>query len=283
MCRATSPPPTARATADRPGEQLLKTELGLALTSRFRAEVYGAGDGLTPARIAQFTACAGEPDLSGALCLVRERYRGQRVAGIVAAVRRRRHGTGRAGSSVRAPAFDGPPVFADRRRIAGRPARPGSARYHRRRSPARSGVGGPARDGVQRGFGRAPFQIRVLANGQPVDGRRRRAARGRLARRRGLHRLARSAEPDGLYRRDSRPTTGRRWPRTTARSVLVNPAGRKRTGAARRGAPGFEHSFIRRALAGDPVLDVDSVVRKGRTPTARTRSSCRRADRTRRC
>ena len=30
------------------------------------------------------------------------------------------------------------------------------------------------------------------------------------------------------------------------------------------GAPGFEHSFIKRALAADPGLELDSVVRKGR-------------------
>ena len=54
-----------------------------------------------------------------------------------------------------------------------------------------------------------------------------------------------------------------------ARSVLVSPAGRKRRVLMVEGAPGFEHSFIRRALAADPDLDVDSVVRKGRNADGR--------------
>ena len=49
-----------------------------------------------------------------------------------------------------------------------------------------------------------------------------------------------------------------------ARSVLVSPAGRKRRLLVVEGAPGFEHSFMRRALAHDPSLEVDAVVRKGK-------------------
>ena len=49
-----------------------------------------------------------------------------------------------------------------------------------------------------------------------------------------------------------------------SRSVLVGPAGRKRRLLVIEGAPGFEHSFMTRALAADPGLEVDSVTRKGR-------------------
>ena len=48
------------------------------------------------------------------------------------------------------------------------------------------------------------------------------------------------------------------------RAVLVSPAGRKRRVLVVEGAPGFEHSFMKRALASDPGLEVDSVTRKGR-------------------
>jgi uncharacterized membrane protein len=47
-------------------------------------------------------------------------------------------------------------------------------------------------------------------------------------------------------------------------SVLVMPPGRKRRILFVEGAPGFEHSFLRRALAADPAIEVDSVVRKGK-------------------
>jgi len=49
-----------------------------------------------------------------------------------------------------------------------------------------------------------------------------------------------------------------------SRSLLVSPAGRKRRVLLTEGAPGFEHSFLARALAADPGLDVDSVTRKGK-------------------
>jgi hypothetical protein len=42
------------------------------------------------------------------------------------------------------------------------------------------------------------------------------------------------------------------------------PGRRKRRLLVIEGAPGFEHTFVRRARAADPGLEVDSVVRKGR-------------------
>jgi uncharacterized membrane protein len=46
--------------------------------------------------------------------------------------------------------------------------------------------------------------------------------------------------------------------------VLVPPPGRPRRILLVEGAPGYEHSFLKRAWAEDPSLEVDSVVRKGR-------------------
>ena len=62
---------------------LLKNELGLPLTSHFKTEIYGVGEGLGPATVDGLAANARRTDLTGALASVRERYRGQRVAGIV--------------------------------------------------------------------------------------------------------------------------------------------------------------------------------------------------------
>ena len=47
-------------------------------------------------------------------------------------------------------------------------------------------------------------------------------------------------------------------------SVLVAPPGRRRRVLVLEGAPGFEHTFLKRAWAEDPSLEVDSAVRKGR-------------------
>src|SRR5213075_2327789 len=48
------------------------------------------------------------------------------------------------------------------------------------------------------------------------------------------------------------------------RRVLVQPPARVRHVLFVEGAPGFEHSFMTRAWALDPALDVDAIVRKGK-------------------
>jgi uncharacterized membrane protein len=57
---------------------------------------------------------------------------------------------------------------------------------------------------------------------------------------------------------------GERVPENNARSVLVRPPDRPRRVLLVEGAPGFEHAFIKRALAQDRGLDVDAAVRHGR-------------------
>ena len=94
---------------------LLKNELGLPLTRSFKTEIYGVGDGLAPAKIDALSAGARRTDLAGALAAVRERYRGQRVAGIVVLSDGGDTGSGRSGGSDRSGGSggeNGPPVFA---------------------------------------------------------------------------------------------------------------------------------------------------------------------------
>src|SRR6185436_631152 len=62
---------------------LVKSELLPSLASQFSTEVYAVGEGLTAASPDRLQADAPRTDLAGALAAVRERYRGQRVAGIV--------------------------------------------------------------------------------------------------------------------------------------------------------------------------------------------------------
>ena len=116
---------------------------------------------------------------------------------------------------------------------------------------------------VSTGFGRAPFSLRVLANGQLLDTRR-------------LVPTADGAPIDQTFTVSPDPLNATVYtaeiPRDDAepvaennsRSLLVSPAGRKRKLLLVEGAPGFEHSFMARALAADPGLDVDSVTRKGK-------------------
>src|SRR5206468_5447144 len=116
---------------------------------------------------------------------------------------------------------------------------------------------------ISSGFGRTPFTLRVLANGQPVETRR----------------LVPQADgspidevftvaPDPMnptvYTAEVPADASESVSENNARSVLVGPAERKRRMLAIEGAPGFEHSFMTRAWAADSGLDVDSVVRKGK-------------------
>ena len=141
---------------------------------------------------------ARQTDLAGALAAVRERYRGS-ASPASWSLRRRRHGSGthEAGQSSA-----GPPVFA---------VGVGSAEGGR--GPRGTGItaGDPRLDqasvdlhvsAVQPGFGREAVRA-ARARERPAAREPDADARGRrLADRGNLHRVARSAEPDGLHRRD---------------------------------------------------------------------------------
>ena len=58
--------------------------------------------------------------------------------------------------------------------------------------------------------------------------------------------------------------SGELVPENNIRSVLVQPPSRQRHILFVEGAPGFEHSFLKRAWAANPGLDIDSIVRKGK-------------------
>jgi uncharacterized membrane protein len=253
----------ARATS------LLRGEFGTALSSHFTTEIYSVGDTLAPAKIDALSPDARRTDLSGALDAIRERYRGQRVAGIVllsdggdtAGGAGRAVGAGGAGGA--GADLGGPPVFA---------VGIGSPDGPRDREVLGLATGDPRLDqasvdlrvtAISTGFGRAPFTLRVLANGQPLDTRR----------------VVPQADgspidevftvsPDLLnatvYTAEIPRDESEAVAENNARSVLVSPAGRKRRMLVLEGAPGFEHSFVKRAWAADSGLDVDSVTRKGK-------------------
>src|SRR6266849_3288251 len=250
---------------------LLKNELGLALSSHFTTEIYSVGERLAPAKIDGLAADARRSDLAGALAAVRERYRGQRVAGIV--VLSDGGDTGRAdgsggsrgsgGAGGSGGDAGGPPVFA---------VGIGSPDGPRDREVLGITTSDPRLDhssvdlhvtAVSTGFGRTPFALRVLGNGQVLDTRR-------------IVPPADGSPIDEVFTVSPDPLNPTVYtveiPRdeseavaeNNVRSVLVSPAGRKRRVLVVEGAPGFEHSFMTRAWASDPGLEIDSVTRKGK-------------------
>jgi len=253
-------PRVARAAA------ILKNELSPALARQFHTELYTIGDGLAPlapAALDRLSADARRTDLSGALAAIRERYRGQRVAGIVLLSDGGDTSRAGAGQAGWAGGEGGPPVFA---------VGIGSPDGPRDREVLGITAGDPHLDqasvdlhvtAVSYGFGRTPFPLRVLGNGRPLDTRR----------------IVPPADgspidevftvsPDPLnatvYSAEIPVDDSEKVAENNSRAVLVSPAGRKRRVLIVEGAPGFEHSFIKRALASDPGLEVDSVTRKGR-------------------
>jgi uncharacterized membrane protein len=243
---------------------LVKNDLLPKLGSHFAIETYSVGDGLTPASVEALSADARRTDLSGALAAVRERYRGQRIAGVVVISDGGDTGAERAGEAGKAGrAEDGPPVFSIG---VGSPDGPHD------REVFGIVAGDPRLDdatvdlhvtAMASGFGRTPFSLRLLANGQVLDTRR----------------LVPQADgspidemftvsPDPLnptvYTAEVPNDASEPVVENNRRSVLVSPPGRKRRLLAIEGAPGFEHSFMSRAWSADSGLEVDSVTRKGK-------------------
>jgi uncharacterized membrane protein len=240
---------------------LLRFDLLPALSQQYRTELFTLGEALEPGSVESLAARAGRSDISGALARVRERFRGQRVAGVV--VVSDGADTGATGAVQRPGGAGGWPVFAigvggteglrDREVL-------GIAAGDQRLDHASVDLQVSA---VSSGFGRAPFQLRLLADGKPLESRR----------------VAPAADGSPIEQRftvfpdSQRPTVytaeipaDDREPvaENNTRSIMISPAGRKRRLLVLEGAPGFEHTFMTRAWTADVGLEVDSVVRKGR-------------------
>jgi uncharacterized membrane protein len=241
---------------------LLREDLLPALSRQYRTELMTAGESLEPGSIDALAPRAGRSDLAGALAGLRERFRNQRVVGVVV---------------LSDGADTGIPASAGRQREAGI-AWPvfaiglGSAAGPRDREVLGIAAGDQRLDHasvdlqvsvVSSGFGRQPFPLQVLADGRLLESRR----------------LVPSADGSPMEQRftvfpDPRQATvytanipagdGEAVTENNVRSVLVSPPGRKRRLLVIEGAPGFEHTFVRRAWTADPSLEVDSVVRKGK-------------------
>ena len=247
----------ARATS------ILKNDLLPNLSQHFTTELFSVGerlDSVDASAIDRLGANARRTDLSGALAAIRDRYRGQRVAGVV--VLSDGGDTG-AGADAQAPSQDGPPVFA---------VGIGSADGLHDREILGVTAGDPRIDrssidlhvsAVSSGFGRTPFPVRLLANGRIVETRRVvPPADGSPVDE--VFVLAPEPLNATVYTAEIPVLDGETVTENNARSVLVSPAGRKRRLLVVEGAPGFEHSFLTRTWAGDPSLDVDVVTRKGK-------------------
>ena len=226
-----------------------------ALEPAFSVDVLAMGDALTPLTEAR-SPDGRLSDLRGTVAAVRDRYQGQPLAGIVLV-------SDGAETGPAATPAQGPPVFTmgvgataapkDREVLA---VSVGEAVLTDSVVELAATVGG-------RGFGGQPVELRVLENGRAVHIRRVSPADDGtpLTVR---FRISPRLDAASVYVVELAQAAGELTADNNRSAVLVRPPGRPRRVLLVEGAPGFEHSFIKRAWQQDRGLEVDSIVRKGR-------------------
>ncbi len=240
-------------------QRLLVSEVLPALAGRFKPEVFAFGDSVVPVSPDALSADARHSDLSGAIATVVERYRGRTLAGVIVLT----DGAETSQVSRESPQIAAAPVYT---------LGVGSAVGPPDLEVIGLSAGDPRLDAatvdlkvtaVSRGFKRAPFQLRVLVDGSVLESRR-------------VTPVADGSPVDAVFTVLPDPVTatvytveavaesGEPIVENNRRSVLVSPAGRKRRVLTVQGAPGYDHSFMARALTADPGLELDTVTRKGK-------------------
>lgn len=244
--------------------QAIVRDLQAKLATEYRLELLTFGDALAPGDVDHLAATARRSDLSGAIADLADRHRDHKLAGVIV-ISDGGDTAAQEGEPVRSvttPVITvgvGDPAAARDREIvnltAGEPLLAGASIDL---SVSASSAG----------FGTNPVEIRVSANGRPVDLRRvTPKAEGAP-----IHEVFTvSPEPDiaTVYTVEIPFADGELARENNSRSVLVPPQAGRRTILIVEGAPGYEHTFLKRALAQDPGLDVDAVVRKGQNDDGR--------------
>jgi uncharacterized membrane protein len=249
-----------RATARRidRARQLLTERLLPVIGARFQVEVLAFGESVAPATPAQLSAIARRSDLEAALTNIRDRYHGRAIAGIVLLS----DGGDTSGGAEHA-AESSPPIFA---------LGVGSAAALKDREVLSVTAAETVLDdsrvdlavsAVSHGFGTSPIELRLLENGKMIDARRvTPASDGAPVRE--VFQVSPGRGAPAVYTVMTPAMPGEIAPENNARSVLVQPPARPRRVLLVEGAPGFEHSFLKRAWSTDQGLEIDSVVKKGR-------------------
>ncbi len=245
--------------------QAIVRDLQARLSSEYRIELLTFGETLAAATdVDRLSATARRSDLSGALGDVAERYKSQRVAGIIVLS----DGGDTAPQEARADPAIAAPILA---------VGIGGASIARDREVVNLTAGEPLLPGASidlsvaatsAGFGTQPVELRISANGRPVDTRRVTPSADGAP----VHAVFTvSPQPDvpTVYSVEIPAAADELAAENNVRSVLVPAQTGRRKILILEGAPGYEHTFLKRALAQDPGLDVDAVVRKGQNDDGR--------------
>jgi uncharacterized membrane protein len=244
-----------RTRIDR-AREIVTRDLLPRLSAQFHVELFAFGDGLVPSSPDALAATARRSDLAAALTTVRERFRGQPIAGIVL--------LSDGGDTSGADGFPDrlAPVFT---------IGVGAEHVARDREVLSVTTADVVLDesridlavsAVSHGHGAEPIALRLLENGRPIEVRRVTAADG-IPIHETFHVSPGSGAPT-VYTVEIPAASDELVPENNARSTLVQPPSRVRRVLFVEGAPGFEHSFLKRAWTSDPGLEIDSIVRKGK-------------------
>ena len=237
--------------------ELLTRELLPLLGPRFHVEVLAFGDGLTAVSPADLGATARRSDLMGALKAAPGRYRGRPVAGIVLLSDGGDTGGGDGAQDPRPAVFafgiGSPSAGRDREVLSVTAA---EAVFDDSRVDL-------AVSAVSHGYGAQPMALRLIENGRPIEVRRVTPAADGVPVRE-IFQVSPVRGAATHYTVEIPDSSDDLVPENNTRSTLVQPPTRVRRVLFVEGAPGFEHSFLKRAWARDAGLEVDSIVRKGR-------------------
>ena len=239
--------------------EFLENGLLPALKDRFQVEILSFGEAVRPADAASLSPTARRTDLAGALAAARERYRGRPVAGMVLLS----DGGDTSGMLAAAVAETTlPPVHA-----FGFGSEAGRDREVLSVTVAEAVLDESRVDlavsAVEHGGGTDAVELRLLENGRPREVRHvRPGADGGPIRE--VFQVAPAVGAATVYSVEIPHVAGELVPENNTRSVLVQPPSRARRVLLVEGAPGFEHTFLKRALTADRSLEVDSVVRQGK-------------------
>ncbi|HVG85943.1 MAG TPA: glutamine amidotransferase [Vicinamibacterales bacterium] len=233
-------------------------EIIAGLGPAFRIELLAFGDAVTRASLDQLTPSARRSNLSVAVEETVERFRHEDLAGVIVLS----DGGDTSGRPIEGGRVSGARVF---------PIGIGASPSARDRAVLNLTAGEAVLPEaaldlsvsfVSRGFGTAPVDVRLSANGRPVEVRRvAPAADGAPVHQ--VFTVSPTADQPTVYTVDLVGTGDELSGDNNRRSVLVPPQVGRRKILIVEGAPGFEHTFLKRALASDRGLDVDAVVRKG--------------------
>ena len=248
------------------GVAMVRDEIRPLLSDDFEVEVLAFSEGLTPTGTEAVRAEGRRSDLMGALLAVQARHRGRAVAGVVVI-----SDGGDTGGRDAAAALDegAPPVYT---------VGMGARRLEHDREVLSVTVGEAAlvesvvtldATVVSHGFGTSPILVRVLEDGRPIQVRRV-TPPGDGSPGREVFQVSPKTDAATLYTVEIPSDPSDLVPENNSRSVLVRPPGRHRRVLLIEGAPGHEHTFLKRAWLNDPGIDLDSVVRKGQNDRGET-------------